>query len=130
MKKIITLFTFIILFTSCSEENNPSPDSIIGLWKINKVIIEGEESSLSGCFQFETIEIFQNRTLVRKIYKEDSSNNCSINSEIISGIWKKDSSELYRIISFENYFAAINENSLRIWETNENSEISYKEYLQ
>lgn len=131
MKRIFTITTILVLLYSCkTNENNIFTDQIVGVWKISKEINEGEESSLSGCLQEESIEIFYDRTLIGIKYKENSSNNCSIVSEIINGIWKKNTSNNYLIKTFKDFSITIDENTLRIWRKNDNPDDFYKEFIK
>ena len=73
MKKLI-LITFIFLI-SCSGNDEPSIDPIIGKWKLHKLLAGGIDI-LNDCNRQNTLEFFENGEEITEYHRYDNTGEC------------------------------------------------------
>lgn len=91
---ISLFFIATLLLTSCKKDDVEN-DSLIGVWKIVKVIEGGEEVSFTDCELRGTIELKADNTYVSIAYYIED-NICT--PENLSGKWEKVGSNIIHII--------------------------------
>lgn len=92
---ISLFFIATLLLTSCKKDDVEN-DSIIGVWKIVKIIEGGKELSLTDCELKGTIELKADYTYVSIAYYIED-NICT--PENLSGKWEKVGSNTIHIIT-------------------------------
>lgn len=84
MKKIYLLSLFLIVFTSCSRDNDTIPEDtsgdIQGTWQLKAFYISGVRQPLSTCRLNESIAFEQNSIIIVKT-QETSNAPCNISTE-------------------------------------------------
>jgi len=128
MKKIflITLAILSLQLTSCSsDDDNIIEDPIIGVWKVNKVTIDGEIFDLGECELNSTETFFANGVYAQNNLLTNGSGACL--KDDFSARWKKLSDGVYAVgqqidldagEDFEQYNVQFNGNTIIISITN------------
>ena len=94
---ISLFFIATLLLTSCKKDDVEN-DSLIGVWKIVKIIEGGKELSLTDCELKGTIELKADYTYVSIAYYIED-NICT--PENLSGKWEKVGSNIIHIIDLD-----------------------------
>lgn len=109
MKKKIVLWAIVLTIISCSNSNEESTDSIVGLWKLKSITTLNQEF-INDCKLKDQIEIRSNKTFT--IISHDEDNSCSQQSS--SGSWVKGSGDKYTFtaVGDTQIFTLVSDNSL------------------
>lgn len=116
MKKrnlFVGLLTVLMLFSCPSEDDNPSIDPLIGVWKPIKEVetyIDNtiNEVDYSECHQKSRYTFNKNGALnIQEFANNEFTGNCNEKTEpvLTSGSWEKDSDGNYRIRTTYTYTA-------------------------
>lgn len=123
MKKLFLLIFILsspVLFNSCSDDDSPDKDKIIGQWELFKVIANGITFpiELDDCDSKSTLEFNSNGTFTAEEFEEDLAGECVLD-EIEEGTWVNKGNGIYEItvdgeselieITFENDTFSITE---------------------
>lgn len=101
-------FKFILIFlafagiASCSSDDDgssnepPANDPIVGTWKIQQQLIDGEEEPLSDCEKQSTVEFKTNETVTSTDYYDDPDTGECI-TDVYTEDWENRGNGIYRI---------------------------------
>ncbi len=123
MKKIfllIFILTSPVLFNSCSDDDSPDKDKIIGQWEVFKIIangitipIEADDCDFKGALEFNS-----NGAFTAEDFEENLAGECFLDN-LAEGTWVNKGNGIYEItvdgeselieITFENDTFSITE---------------------
>lgn len=102
MKNFKFIFVFLVFagFTSCSNDddgNGPAGmDRIVGKWKIQGLVLDGDQISLTDCEKQSTVEFKGNGDLVNIDFYEDFDTEECV-SDTYTEKWENRGNNIYRI---------------------------------
>jgi len=87
MKLFCRILIGLMILSSCSKNEEPSKDPIIGKWKYEKLLVGGVDI-LDECSRQGTKEFFENGKRIITLYEKDPDGNCVVKSRV-ERFWKK-----------------------------------------
>ncbi|MGO1584815.1 lipocalin family protein [Mesonia sp.] len=101
MKKVKLLaFLFLTLsLSSCNtdDDGGTNANTIVGLWKVDSIVFDGEIKELDGCESKNTIKFSSDETYTSTSYSDFyPQNQCEVD-DIFTGTWEFISGNNYRI---------------------------------
>lgn len=101
MKKVKLLaFLFLTLsLSSCSKDDDggTNANTIVGLWKIDSIVFDGEIEELDNCESQNTLEFSNDGTYTSTGYDDfNPQNQCEV-YEVLEGTWEFVSGNDYKI---------------------------------
>ena len=116
--KLLGLFVSLLMFTSCSSDDNEKEITIIGKWQLEQSFNNNEENDLSVCLKKNIVEFKENGSGTIENYSDDSG-NCEYNTDSFTYIVNNNTLTIETNDSVENTFS-LTETTLTI--TNEDDE--------
>ena len=97
---ILLVLLCLTLFTSCSKsDDSNSGDSIIGTWKIDRLIIDGAADEISDCWRTSTFT-FSSDGDYNEITKGLNFDDSCVTTGTKTATWTEGSAENYYSITF------------------------------
>lgn len=102
MKNLNFIFVFLVFagLTSCSnDDDNNGPaetDRIIGKWRIQELVLDGDQVPLTDCEKQTTVEFRTNGDIINTDFSEDFETEECV-SEVYTEKWESRGNNVYRI---------------------------------
>lgn len=96
MKKMFFALFASALLLSCSDDDSPSVNKIVGTWKLTAFSENGSPAILTDCEKTSTA-IFNEEKQFTLSDNYDNGQNCE--SEVFSGSWENTSGKNYKLVS-------------------------------
>lgn len=133
MKNLKFIFVFLVFagLTSCSSDddaNGPAEiDRIVGKWRIQGLVLDGDPVPLSDCEKQTTVEFKANGDLINTEFYEDFDTEECV-SDVYTEKWQNRGNNVYRITdgdTFEDATITFSNNNNTFTVTEENEDGSY-----